>query len=147
MRAAGAGVLVSARAPDGVVEAIELPDLPFALGVQWHPERLAGQASSAPCGAGWSTRHGTCAVSRAAASRGAPPRVLVAAGLDPSGGAGLAADVEALLAVGARALPVATALTVQGPAGAFRFEPVRPRLRWWSRSRRCCAAVARTRRR
>lgn len=34
----GAGVLVSARAPDGVVEAIELPDCPFALGVQWHPE-------------------------------------------------------------------------------------------------------------
>jgi putative glutamine amidotransferase len=34
----GSGVLVSARAPDGVVEAIELPDLPFALGVQWHPE-------------------------------------------------------------------------------------------------------------
>ena len=39
--APGAGVLVSARAPDGVVEAVELPDLPFALGVQWHPERLA----------------------------------------------------------------------------------------------------------
>ena len=37
----GDGVLVSARAPDGVVEAIELPDLPFALGVQWHPEALA----------------------------------------------------------------------------------------------------------
>ncbi len=54
------------------------------------------------------------------------PSVLVAAGLDPSGGAGLAADVEALLAVGARALPVATALTVQGPAGAFGFEAVRP---------------------
>jgi putative glutamine amidotransferase len=34
----GAGVLVSGRAPDGVVEAIELPDHPFALGVQWHPE-------------------------------------------------------------------------------------------------------------
>ncbi len=34
----GAGVLVSARAPDGVVEAIELPGAPFALGVQWHPE-------------------------------------------------------------------------------------------------------------
>ena len=39
VRTAGAGVLVSARAKDGVVEAIELPDLPFALGVQWHPER------------------------------------------------------------------------------------------------------------
>lgn len=37
----GAGVLVSARAADGVVEAIELPDLPFALGVQWHPEAVA----------------------------------------------------------------------------------------------------------
>ncbi len=36
----GAGVLVAARAPDGVVEAIELPDLPFALGVQWHPEAV-----------------------------------------------------------------------------------------------------------
>ena len=36
----GAGVLVSGRAPDGVVEAIELPDAPFALGVQWHPETV-----------------------------------------------------------------------------------------------------------
>jgi len=52
------------------------------------------------------------------------PRVLVAAGLDPSGGAGLAADVEALLAVGARALPVATALTVQGEGGAYGAEAV-----------------------
>ena len=40
VRAVGHGVLVSARAPDGVVEAVELPDLPFALGVQWHPERM-----------------------------------------------------------------------------------------------------------
>ncbi len=37
----GGGVLVCARAPDGVIEAIELPDLPFALGVQWHPEATA----------------------------------------------------------------------------------------------------------
>jgi putative glutamine amidotransferase len=42
VRAAGAGVLLSARADDAVVEALELPDLPFALGVQWHPERLEG---------------------------------------------------------------------------------------------------------
>jgi len=52
------------------------------------------------------------------------PRVLVAAGLDPTGGAGLAADVEALLGVGARALPVATALTVQAPGGAVDYESV-----------------------
>ncbi|MFT3913511.1 MAG: gamma-glutamyl-gamma-aminobutyrate hydrolase family protein [Anaeromyxobacteraceae bacterium] len=38
VREPGAGVLVSGRAADGVVEAIELPDLRFALGVQWHPE-------------------------------------------------------------------------------------------------------------
>jgi putative glutamine amidotransferase len=41
VRDPGAGVLVSARAPDGVIEALELPDLPFALGVQWHPEAAA----------------------------------------------------------------------------------------------------------
>jgi putative glutamine amidotransferase len=34
---------VSALAPDGIVEAIELPGK-FAVGVQWHPELLAGPA-------------------------------------------------------------------------------------------------------
>ena len=32
---------VAARAPDGVIEALEAQDHPFALGVQWHPEELA----------------------------------------------------------------------------------------------------------
>lgn len=31
---------VAARAPDGLIEAVELPDHPFGLGVQWHPEWL-----------------------------------------------------------------------------------------------------------
>ncbi|MCC5822536.1 MAG: gamma-glutamyl-gamma-aminobutyrate hydrolase family protein [Phycisphaerales bacterium] len=30
---------VLATAPDGTIEAVDLPDLPFYLGVQWHPER------------------------------------------------------------------------------------------------------------
>jgi putative glutamine amidotransferase len=34
----GNGVRAVAWAPDGVVEAIELDDHPWALGVQWHPE-------------------------------------------------------------------------------------------------------------
>lgn len=35
----GAGVIASAYAADGVVEALELPEAgTFALGVQWHPE-------------------------------------------------------------------------------------------------------------
>ena len=32
---------VTARAPDGVVEAIEAPAKKFYLGVQWHPETEA----------------------------------------------------------------------------------------------------------
>jgi hydroxymethylpyrimidine/phosphomethylpyrimidine kinase len=53
-----------------------------------------------------------------------PPRVLVVAGLDPSGGAGLVADLEALRAAGARGWAVAAALTFQGSSGARGFEPV-----------------------
>ncbi|HEX6143601.1 MAG TPA: gamma-glutamyl-gamma-aminobutyrate hydrolase family protein [Geminicoccaceae bacterium] len=34
----GPGVVVSARAPDGVIEAIEDPARRFCIGVQWHPE-------------------------------------------------------------------------------------------------------------
>jgi putative glutamine amidotransferase len=34
------GFTVSATAPDGVVEAIEDPAMPFCLGVQWHPENF-----------------------------------------------------------------------------------------------------------
>ena len=34
----GEGVTVSGHADDGVVEAIELPDRSFAVGVLWHPE-------------------------------------------------------------------------------------------------------------
>jgi hydroxymethylpyrimidine/phosphomethylpyrimidine kinase len=41
------------------------------------------------------------------------PCVLVFAGHDPSGGAGIQADTEAIAAQGAHALPVITALTVQ----------------------------------
>lgn len=33
-------VTVAARAPDGVVEAIEVPAYSFAIGLQWHPERM-----------------------------------------------------------------------------------------------------------
>jgi putative glutamine amidotransferase len=39
------GLRVVARAPDGVIEALELPDHPYGLGVQWHPEELLRQAS------------------------------------------------------------------------------------------------------
>lgn len=37
------GLTVAARAPDGVIEALELPRHPFGLAVQWHPENLQRQ--------------------------------------------------------------------------------------------------------
>ncbi len=42
-----------------------------------------------------------------------PPAVLLLGGLDPSGGAGLAADLSAVAALGCHGLPVASAWTVQ----------------------------------
>lgn len=37
---------VAGHAPDGLVEAIELPDHPFGLAVQWHPEWLTDQEAT-----------------------------------------------------------------------------------------------------
>ncbi len=37
---------VAGHAPDGLVEAVELPDHPFGLAVQWHPEWLTDQQST-----------------------------------------------------------------------------------------------------
>lgn len=34
----GAGIKISAKAPDGIIEAIELPGYRFVVGVQWHSE-------------------------------------------------------------------------------------------------------------
>lgn len=52
--------------------------------------------------------------------------VLVFAGLDCSGGAGLSADIEAIGATGAHALPIATALTVQDNDHVVAVNPVSP---------------------
>ena len=38
VKAVGPGVIVDARAPDGVIEGIEAPGQRFCIGVQWHPE-------------------------------------------------------------------------------------------------------------
>jgi putative glutamine amidotransferase len=37
----GEGLVVSGRAPDGIVEAMEHPDANWVVAVQWHPERTA----------------------------------------------------------------------------------------------------------
>jgi len=52
------------------------------------------------------------------------PCVLVFAGADPSGGAGIQADIEAIATLGGHALPVVTALTVQDNDRVFSVHPV-----------------------
>ncbi|MEZ3421166.1 MAG: gamma-glutamyl-gamma-aminobutyrate hydrolase family protein [Eubacterium sp.] len=37
----GKGLIVSARSTDGYVEALELANYPFCMGVQWHPEHMS----------------------------------------------------------------------------------------------------------
>jgi putative glutamine amidotransferase len=40
-------VSVMAHSPDGLIEAIDRPDKAFAMGVQWHPERLIDESDDA----------------------------------------------------------------------------------------------------
>lgn len=42
----GQGLRVTAHAPDGIVEGLEDPKLPFYVGVQWHPEDMPGEDSA-----------------------------------------------------------------------------------------------------
>jgi len=62
------------------------------------------------------------------ASENKTPLVIVAGGLDPSGGAGLAVDIGAVHASGAIALPIATCLTAQSAATAYAVYPVDPEI-------------------
>jgi putative glutamine amidotransferase len=43
----GQGLRVSARAPDGTIEAVEDPSRRFLIGVQWHAETLVHRAAEA----------------------------------------------------------------------------------------------------
>lgn len=52
------------------------------------------------------------------------PSVLVLSGLDPSGGAGIQADIQAITLLGCHPLPVITCLTVQDTRNVYASEPV-----------------------
>lgn len=53
-------------------------------------------------------------------------RVLIIAGSDPSGGAGLQADIKTVTALGGYAATVVTAITVQNTTGVFAVHPTPP---------------------
>lgn len=50
------------------------------------------------------------------------PAVIAFAGTDPSGGAGLQADIESLASMGCHAVPIVTAVTVQDTQQLFRYQ-------------------------
>ena len=53
-----------------------------------------------------------------------PPVVMAIGGMDPSGGAGLCADIQTLSAMGCHTAPVVTAITVQDTTGVKDFKLV-----------------------
>ncbi len=61
-------------------------------------------------------------------SQAIPPTVLIVAGNDPSGGAGLTADLQTVTALGGHPAPAITALTVQDTRNASRVVPADPGL-------------------
>jgi len=69
------------------------------------------------------------------------PRVLAIGGIDPTGGAGLTADVRMISARGGEVMAVPACLTVQGPAGLEALEAVQPTL-----LREMCEAALKERR-
>lgn len=56
------------------------------------------------------------------------PIVLTIAGADPSGGAGISADIEAIAAHGCICAPVISAITVQDTCSVRSIHPIEPRL-------------------
>lgn len=55
-----------------------------------------------------------------------PPSVLCFSGQDPSGGAGIQADIEALMALGCHCCPVVTAITIQDTTQVSSYTPTDP---------------------
>ena len=57
-----------------------------------------------------------------------PPTILCLSGFDPSGGAGIQADIESIASMGGHAVPVITALTVQNTQNVSYFQPIETQL-------------------
>lgn len=57
-----------------------------------------------------------------------PPSILCLSGFDPSGGAGIQADIESIASMGGHAVPVITALTVQNTQNVEYFQAVESQL-------------------
>src|SRR3954470_5058586 len=59
-------------------------------------------------------------------SMNVPPRILIIAGSDSGGGAGIQADIKTVMALRGYAMTAITAVTVQDTTGVHGFHPVPP---------------------
>lgn len=57
-----------------------------------------------------------------------PPAILCLSGFDPTGGAGIQADIETIASMGGHAVPVITALTVQNTQNVSHLQPLETQL-------------------
>ncbi len=71
----------------------------------------------------------------------AGPRVLIIAGLDPCGGAGIAADIRTISALGGYPMPVLSAVTIQNTSAVHGIRPLEPDL-VAAQIRAVCADIA-----
>ena len=58
----------------------------------------------------------------------APPSILCLSGFDPTGGAGIQADIESIASMGGHAVPIITALTVQNTSNVSHFQAIETEL-------------------
>jgi len=56
------------------------------------------------------------------------PVVLAVAGLDPSGGAGIQADIQTISSIGGHCTPIISTLTVQDSSSLYQVHPVSPEI-------------------
>lgn len=70
VKTVGDELIVSATAPDGIIEALERPASTFLIGVQWHPENFVDEATSG--GPGAAGRAGSAGSAGGASGAGGP---------------------------------------------------------------------------
>src|SRR5262245_46023056 len=114
---------MSARPPRPPGRAIDAG--PVAAAATSRPAASAAAASYASASV-WYTSSCMAADRSETVLREPPPAVLTIAGSDPSGGAGIQADLKAFHAFGVYGAAVLTALTVQNTGGVRAIHPVPP---------------------
>ncbi len=111
------GLSATAVAPDGLVEAIERPDLPFVVAVQWHPEELYREDET------WARLFRAFVAAASAHRLPSPPAPLSGAGEGSTVAAAGGAGVPPVLSGGAGVPPVPVTAGTGGTGGERHAPP------------------------